>query len=126
MAFRLKSWSDADDLMPAISRAAADHAWIFVLLIALVSLITVFFIFRFPTRIPKLMIAGLCVQVLVLWCAMFRYFYYGFLGGVSVTHGQEFESDRFMSVAFGVFPVTLGAVLLTLFATLFDLLARKR
>jgi hypothetical protein len=110
----IKSWGDLEILMPAISRAAADHKWIFVVLIVLACVATIFLFRRLPARIPQLMVAGLCVQALVLWLAMFCYFYDGFLGTVSMHHNQVFDIEAFISFAYGAFPITLVAILFPL------------
>ena len=113
-AYHMTSVKEFEYFMPRISSLAADHAWGFAVLIGVVGLATSC-CFRFkPVRVLEILAMGLCGQALITWLALFCYCYNGFLGGISMHHGPNFELDSFIKCAFGLFPVTLVLILIPL------------
>ena len=117
--FSIRSQSDLDILIPPITRFAARHAWIFAFAATLVFLAVFILTRRFPRRAFQLVVIGLSVQALVFWFAMFCYCFDGLRGSMSLHHDSHFEFAEFFQFAFGVFPVTLCAIVISgLFALL--------
>ena len=109
-AYRVQSASDLDILIPPITRFAARHAWAFALLAAAICIAAVILCQRPHARVLQLVAVALSAQALVVWFAMFCYCYDGLTGPMSMHHSSEFEFGQFFQFAFGVFPVTLCAI----------------
>ena len=117
--FRFATPSDLAILVPPITQFAARFAWAFALAVALVCIILVIMLRQSPSRCLQFLAIGLCAQALVVWLAMFCYCYLGLTGSMSLHHDARFEFAHFFQFAFGVFPVTLCAILIPgLFAML--------
>ena len=117
--FRTATPSDLDILMPPITQFAARFAWAFAFAVALVCIVVVILLRQSPARCLQFLAIGLCAQALVVWLAMFCYCYLGLTGSMSLHHDARFEFAHFFQFAFGVFPVTLCAILIPgLFAML--------
>ena len=117
--FGIRAQSDLDILIPPITQFAARDAGIFASVVALVCLAVLIFTRRFPGRAFQFVAIGLSAQALVVWLAMFCYCFEGFLGSMSMHHDPQFEFAQFFQFAFGVFPVTLCAIVIVgLFASL--------
>jgi hypothetical protein len=104
------SSSDLVILMPPLTQFATRHTWVFALAIVLICVAVVLLFQRPGARVSPLVAIGLSAQALVVWFAMFCFCYDGFGGGMCLHHGPEFEFSQFMQFAFGVFPVTLCAI----------------
>lgn len=116
--YRPKSFYEVRELMPAVTRIATDFSWLFAVLIAAVSLAGVVYLWRLSDRVVECITAGLCAQGLITWTAMFCFFFDGFTGPMCMHHGPEFEFPQFVSLGFGVFPVTLLLVVAPLIMAL--------
>ena len=109
-AYGAQSASDLDILIPPITRFAARHAWAFALSAAVICIVAVILFQRPHARVFQLVAVALSAQALVVWFAMFCYCYDGLTGSMSLHHSSEFEFGQFFQFAFGVFPVTLCAI----------------
>jgi hypothetical protein len=99
--------------MPPITQFAARFYWAFALAVVLICVVVVTLLRQSPTRLLQLLAIGLSAQALVVWFAMFCYCYLGLTGSMSLPfHDARFEFAQFFQFAFGVFPVTLGAILI--------------
>ena len=111
--FRTATPSDLDILMPPVTQFAARFAWAFASAVALVCIVAVFLLRQSPARCLQFLAIGLSAQALVVWLAMFCYCYLGFTGSISFHHDARFEFSQFFQFAFGVFPVTLCAIVIS-------------
>ena len=109
-AYNAKSASDLDILIPPITRFAVRHMWTFALFAAAICIVVIILFQRPHARVLQLVAVGLSAQALVVWLAMFCYCYDGLTGPMSMHHSSEFEFGQFFQFAFGVFPVTLCAI----------------
>ena len=109
--------SDFRLLVPGVTQVATAHSWVFaVVLVSVCPFATAICHVRgHPLRC---VVVGLGCQSLVFWTAMFCDCYAAFLGGISMHHGSSFEIGEFVSFGFGVFPISLAAIVLPVFATL--------
>ena len=110
--FHLRAPSDLAILMPPITQFAARFSWAFALAVALVCIVVVILLRQYPARLLQLLAIGLSTQALVVWFGMFCYCYLGLTGSMSLHHDSHFEFAQFFQFAFGVFPVTLCAILI--------------
>ena len=116
--FGIHSATDLDILIPPITKFAARHAWAFASAAALICLVVIFLIRRSPAQVLQIVAVGLSAQALVVWLAMFCYCYNGLTGSMSFHHSSQFEFAQFFQFAFGVFPVTLCAIVAPALAAL--------
>ena|SRR5579862_5276257 len=108
-----KSLDEARAFMPGITRLAADYAWIFDSSLALIALMVFVSLYWRPGLILRTTIIALCGQAIIVWIAMFCFFYEAFTR-FSIRSGTTFEFQQFLTVYFGIFPLTLGAILVPL------------
>ena len=97
------------DFMPLVTRHAADNWFLYAALSGIMA-----FSGALPTPSWSKFI-GSC-SFLIVWGWYFMIFYDAFLGSMCLHHGPEFEIDRCISLAYGIFPVTLVAVCLIFIA----------
>lgn len=109
--YGLNSFEEARSSMPGITRLASDYSWFFAVVIGAVCIGALVAIRQHSSRIVQCITVGLCAQGIVVWLAMFSFFYDGFTGSMCLHHGPKFELLQFVSVGAGVFPVTLALVL---------------
>ncbi|MEO7678234.1 MAG: hypothetical protein ABIV39_15865 [Verrucomicrobiota bacterium] len=124
--YRLKSWEEAREFMPTITRLASDHSWFIAVLLAAVCVASLVALQRQPDSPIQCIVVGLCAQGLVTWAAMFSFCFEGFIGPMSLHHGKEFEFFQFASFGTGVFPVTLLLVAAPLISALLPRLISKQ
>ena len=108
--YGISSPTDLIILMPPITQFATRHTWVLVLATALVCVVVVLLFQRPGARVSRLVAVGLSAQALVVWFAMFCYCYDGFSAPICLHHSSEFKFAQFIRFAFGVFPVTLCAI----------------
>jgi hypothetical protein len=117
--FPSASVTELDSFIPAITAAAARYSWAFAAGIILTALSGSALISRRPLRAAPLLVRTLSAQGLIVWAAMFCYFYGEFTGGMCLHHGPEFELRQFVRAGWGAFPATfaalVGPTLLTFF-----------
>lgn len=118
-AYQLQTAVEVDMLMPPLTQFASRFAWVFVLIVVLVSVVALTLLQRASVRRTELLAIALSSQALVVWLAMFCYCFDGFRGPISLHHEPRFEFAQFIRLAFGVFPVTLCAILWPGFLALF-------
>jgi hypothetical protein len=112
--FRTESEADIRlSLMPAITRLASDFSLLFVAIICLTGFAAV--LLSRTRHSQAWVLLGATSQCFVAWTACFCFCFDSFTGGMCLHHGPEFEIGRFVTTAWGVFPITL-ATLLVLFA----------
>jgi len=109
-AYNAKSAADLDILIPPITQFATRHAWVFALATVLICVVAILLFQRPGARVPRLVAVALSAQALAVWFAMFCFCYEGFNAGFCMHHDPEFEFSQFVKFAYGVFPVTLCAI----------------
>jgi hypothetical protein len=110
--YQIKTTKDLMDFIPNITRVAFQNSWSFAATLAVISIAGIFQLHRWPNQILKFTILNLCLQTFVFWIAMFCYCYDGFLGPMSLHHDPEFDLANFIGFCWGIFPVSLVAILI--------------
>ena len=108
--YGLPSSTHPDILFATCTKFVVRYPWVFVSATALIWLVAVNFVRRFPARVLKFLAIGLSAQALVVWLAMFCFCYEEFQDFISLHHSPRFEFTAFCQFAYGVFPVTLLAI----------------
>ena len=116
--FGTRERSDLAVLMPQLTQFAIRYSWAFAFAAVLIGIASALLSKRYPARILHFVTIDLSAQGLVVWFAMFCYCYDNFLGPVSLHHPQWFDFPNFFRFDFGVFPVTLCAILTPAFSAL--------
>ena len=114
------SYSEIGLFMPRITGVACKSAPALALICGFCAMFTVIWINRRKTDSVLPLMLCLCTQGLILWLAAFGFCYDGFLGGMTMHSGPDFDMGQFLQFEDGVFPVTLIvliAPLVWLFAT---------
>jgi hypothetical protein len=124
--YGLKSWGEAREFMPTITRLASDHSWFIAVLFAAVCVASLVALRRLPDSPIQCIVVGQCALGLVTWASMFCFCFEGFTGPMSLHHGPEFEFIQFASFGAGVFPVTLILVVAPVISALWPRLISKR
>lgn len=109
--YQVRTLAEMDIYIPSVTQFASRFAWVFALSLVLLTTAVLTLLRRCPARYPRLLAMGLSSQGLVLWLAMFCFCFEVFRGPMSMHHGPRFEFSQFFQFAFGVFPVTLCAIL---------------
>ena len=108
--FRSESEANIQLLMPAITRMASDFSFVFIGLISLAGFVSIILTKRRTANMYVLV--GVAGQCLIAWIAIFCFSYDAFTGGMSLHHGPEFELLKFLSTAWGFFPISLVTLLI--------------
>ena len=109
--------AEASNLMPAPTRFASQYAWGFALAVLLFFIIAAVCSRRYPASNIQIVTAGLCGQGAVVWVAMFCFCYSGFCGPMTLHRGPAFDLGEFLGFEEAVFPITLAALLIPVFAS---------
>ena len=95
------------ELIPAPTRFAVEHLWIFIALLIATSAYLLARLKRRTEKSLEIVASALSAQGLIAWIAMFCFCYSGFEGMMCMHHDSEFEFRIFLSFAYGFFPITL-------------------
>lgn len=118
--FQLHTETEARIFWHTPTRFAVDHPWFFAIAICLSTFATIALLQRRKNQAIQYTALGLSAQGTIFWAGMFCYSFDGFLGPMSLHQDSEFELLQFVKFGFGVFPVTLVALLTTFFGALWD------
>lgn len=125
-AYGCRSLNEALACMLAPTRLVVNELWMFPALLVVINLvIAAGFAFR-KDQIAPLLICGLCFQGLAIWLLAFCLCFYGFTGTMCLHHGPEFELEQFLVAGFGVFPVTLAALLVPIAVVTWTMVTEKK
>ena len=122
----LRDATDIRMLMPSITRAASDFVIVFVVLILLVGASAIMLSRVRSHCANACLLAGVSAQGLIVWVAFFCFCFESFTGAMCLHHGSRFEMLQFARSAWGVFPVTLLALLVPLTGGIGALLQSER
>ena len=99
-------------MIPEITQFALGSEALVICLICALGILTAWSCRRHAS--PLALIAGVTGQLLVVWALGFCLCFGGFTDGGCLHHGPAFEFAQFLSAGYGLFPVTLVAILLPL------------
>jgi len=115
-----------EGLVPAPTQFAISYFWIFALAIGLAWVTAVLLDRRQEALLSKPVVLGLLFQGLVVWSAMFCYFFRYLCGEMHSYCGPRFDVDSFVGFGAGAFPVTFVFLALPMLGLLYGRGANKR
>ena len=110
--YRLETLSQLDVLLSPVTKFAVQYEWAFASASCFIFAVAVILVRCSPARVLQFVTVGLCVQALVVWVAMFCFFYGELCGPISMHHPPWFNWEYFFKFAFAVFPVSLCAIVI--------------
>ncbi len=110
--YRLETLSQLDVLLSPVTKFAVQYAWAFASVSCFIFAVAVILIRRSPAQVLQFVTVGLCAQALVVWVAMFCFFYGELCGPISMHHRPWFNWEYFFKFASAVFPVSLCAIVI--------------
>ena len=124
-AIHAETLAELSTFIPVPTLFISDHQSLVVVLLATVCLLSLVAVWRLPEQVHRCVAGGLCMQWMVVWGTAFCLCYDGFLGPTSMHHPRWFEFDQFLTLARGVFPISLVLIVLPLIVALWPTRASR-